>query len=99
MQPPTPTLLHRGCSSELNQLFDDGVDARRAAGADVDRSGRMAGQGSQVCVDDVGDEDEVAGLLAIAADLGCLAGEQALACDRDDSCFSRAVLEGTVQLR
>ena len=59
----------------------------------------MAGQGSQVGVDDVGDEDEVAGLLAIAADLGCLAGEQPLAGHRDDAGLACAVLERTVHVR
>src|SRR5207302_6737205 len=76
------------------ERVDDGVDAGLAAGADVDRARIGAAQRGEVGGDHVEHVDEVAGLLAVAADDGRLRGEQAGAGDRHHAGLAAAVLAG-----
>src|SRR5262249_1712274 len=66
-------------------------NARLLAGADVEDAAGMADCREQR-VDDVADEDEVAGLCAVAEDDGLVPAREALEEDRDDAALERAVL-------
>src|SRR5579872_976073 len=91
--------LDRGLPARgLDQDAHDLADARLLPGAHVEGARAVAAEREHVGGGDVADEDEVAGLQAVAEDARLLPAQEARAGDRDHTRLAGAVLARAVHV-